>query len=83
MYVCTRKRLKFSRKLICFRGKLCDELEEFILEDDRNSFSLKLEDGENWLYEDGEFAEKNEYQVSILRQPATEALNVAHPSEVG
>jgi len=47
------------------RGKICDELEEFILEDDRNSFSLQLEDLENWLYEDGEFAEKNEYQTKL------------------
>jgi len=47
------------------RGKICDELEEFILEDDRNSFSLQLEDLENWLYEDGEFAERNEYQGKL------------------
>ena len=33
-------------------------------EEDRNSFSLKLEDMENWLYEDGEFAERSVYQVS-------------------
>lgn len=53
------------------RGKLCDELEEFILEDDRNSFSLKLEDLENWLYEDGEFAEKNEYQGKLSELKST------------
>merc|ERR1712025_824046 len=40
------------------RGKLCEELEEFMGEEDRNKYSLELEDAENWLYEDGEFAEK-------------------------
>ena len=35
-------------------------------EEDRNSFSLKLEDMENWLYEDGEFAERSVYQVRGL-----------------
>ena len=37
-------------------------------EEDRNSFSLKLEDMENWLYEDGEFAERSVYQVRGLDQ---------------
>lgn len=53
------------------RGKICEELEEFILEDDRNSFSLKLEDLENWLYEDGEFAEKNDYQTKLTELKST------------
>merc|ERR1712012_263707 len=47
------------------RGKLCEELEDFMLEEDRNKFSLELEDAENWLYEDGEFAEKPEYQKKL------------------
>ena len=49
----------------CFiiRGKISDELEDFILEDDRNKFVLELEDAENWLYEDGEEADKPVYQV--------------------
>ena len=47
------------------RGKLCEELEEFMLEDDRNKYSLELEDAENWLYEDGEFAEKPEYKKKL------------------
>merc|ERR1712232_828290 len=42
------------------RGKLCEELEEFMLEDDRNKYSLELEDAENWLYEDGEFDQRPE-----------------------
>merc|ERR1740129_585890 len=40
------------------RGKISDELEEFIVEDERNKFVLELEDAENWLYEEGEEADK-------------------------
>merc|ERR1712012_224681 len=47
------------------RGKLCEELEDFMLEEDRNKFSLELEDAENWLYEDGEYAEKAEYNQKL------------------
>jgi len=47
------------------RGKVCDELEEFMVEEDRNTFTLQLEDMENWLYEDGEYAEKNVYQNKL------------------
>merc|ERR1719219_2641155 len=47
------------------RGKLCEELEEFMIEEDRNKYSLELEDAENWLYEDGEFAEKPDYQKKL------------------
>merc|ERR1719411_2433945 len=47
------------------RGKLCEELEEFMIEEDRNKYSLELEDAENWLYEDGEFVEKPEYQRKL------------------
>merc|ERR1719412_1873876 len=47
------------------RGKLCEELEEFMLEEDRNKYSLELEDAENWLYEDGEFVEKPEYLTKL------------------
>ena len=47
------------------RGKLCEELEEFMVEEDRNKYSLELEDAENWLYEDGEFCEKPEYQKKL------------------
>merc|ERR1712061_818011 len=48
------------------RGKLCEELEEFMLEEDRNKYSLELEDAENWLYEDGEFCDKPEYQKKLF-----------------
>merc|ERR1712012_1367728 len=42
-----------------------NSVEEFMLEEDRNKYSLELEDAENWLYEDGEFAEKPEYQKKL------------------
>merc|ERR1712012_1351417 len=42
-----------------------NSVEEYILEEDRNKYSLELEDAENWLYEDGEFAEKPEYQKKL------------------
>merc|ERR1712192_143335 len=43
------------------RGKICDELEDFMLEGDREKFSRELTDAEDWLYEDGEFADKKTY----------------------
>merc|ERR1719318_2021409 len=52
------------------RGKLCEELEDFMQEEDRNKFSLELEDAENWLYEDGEYAEKVEYSQKLTQLKA-------------
>jgi len=49
------------------RGKLCEELEDFMQEEDRSKFSLELEDAENWLYEDGEYAEKVEYSQKLTQ----------------
>jgi len=43
------------------RGKIHDELEEYLAEDTRGVFSNQLEDAENWLYEDGEDCEKQVY----------------------
>ncbi|XP_071951442.1 97 kDa heat shock protein-like [Antedon mediterranea] len=43
------------------RGKIYEQLEKFIKEDDRTQFSKLLDDTENWLYEDGEDVEKNIY----------------------
>ncbi|XP_044136774.1 heat shock 70 kDa protein 4 [Bufo gargarizans] len=43
------------------RDKLSGDYEKFVNEDDRNSFILKLEDTENWLYEDGEDQSKQVY----------------------
>merc|ERR1712096_139385 len=49
------------------RGKLCEELEEFMVEEERNKFQMELEDAENWLYEDGEYAEKAEYSQKLTQ----------------
>jgi len=43
------------------RGKIHEELEEYLAEDNRQLFSNSLEDAENWLYEDGEDCEKQVY----------------------
>jgi len=43
------------------RDKLHGALEKFVNEADRDTFSLKLEDTENWLYEDGEDQQKQVY----------------------
>uniref|UniRef100_A0A8C0VFN7 Heat shock protein family A (Hsp70) member 4 n=1 Tax=Cyanistes caeruleus TaxID=156563 RepID=A0A8C0VFN7_CYACU len=56
------------------RDKLCGVYEKFVSEDDRNSFTLKLEDTEIWLYEDGEDQPKQIYidklaELKTLGQP--------------
>uniref|UniRef100_A0A3B3WZY6 Heat shock protein 4b n=1 Tax=Poecilia mexicana TaxID=48701 RepID=A0A3B3WZY6_9TELE len=43
------------------RDKLHGMLEKFVSESDRDTLSLKLEDTENWLYEDGEDQPKQVY----------------------
>ncbi|KAK7073935.1 Heat shock 70 kDa protein 4, partial [Halocaridina rubra] len=43
------------------RGRIYDELEQYISEDDRGKLSLLLEDTEAWLYEDGEDCQKQIY----------------------
>jgi len=43
------------------RGRIYDELEQFISEQDREKFVRVLEDTENWLYEDGEDCKKQVY----------------------
>ncbi|XP_050688436.1 heat shock 70 kDa protein 4-like isoform X2 [Eriocheir sinensis] len=43
------------------RGKIHEELEQFISEADRDKLSLQLEDTENWLYEEGEDCKKQIY----------------------
>ncbi|XP_044773061.1 heat shock 70 kDa protein 4 isoform X2 [Neomonachus schauinslandi] len=48
------------------RDKLSGEYEKFVSEDDRNSFTLKLEDTENWLYEDGEDQPKQVYVDKLV-----------------
>uniref|UniRef100_H0V2D0 Heat shock 70 kDa protein 4 n=1 Tax=Cavia porcellus TaxID=10141 RepID=H0V2D0_CAVPO len=56
------------------RDKLSGEYEKFVSEEDHNSFTLKLEDTENWLYEDGEDQPKQVYvdklaELKNLGQP--------------
>merc|ERR1719341_1996558 len=53
------------------RGKICDELEDFMLEGDREKFSRELTDAEDWLYEDGEFADKKTYTEKLATLRAT------------
>uniref|UniRef100_A0A8C6SFK5 Heat shock protein 4a n=1 Tax=Neogobius melanostomus TaxID=47308 RepID=A0A8C6SFK5_9GOBI len=52
------------------RDKLHGILEKFVTEADRGTFSLKLEDTENWLYEDGEDQQKQVYidKLNELKQ---------------
>lgn len=59
------------------RDKLHGTLEKFVNESDRDMFSLKLEDTENWLYEDGEDQQKQVYidklaELKKLGQPIYE-----------
>lgn len=59
------------------RDKLHGVLEKFVTEADRDSFSLKLEDTENWLYEDGEDQQKQVYidklaELKTMGQPICE-----------
>ncbi|XP_053333018.1 heat shock 70 kDa protein 4b isoform X2 [Clarias gariepinus] len=56
------------------RDKLHGMFEKFISESDRDTLSLKLEDTENWLYEDGEDQSKQVYidklnELKKLGQP--------------
>ncbi|XP_074529460.1 heat shock 70 kDa protein 4b [Halichoeres trimaculatus] len=59
------------------RDKLHGMLEKFVSESDRDTLSLKLEDTENWLYEDGEDQPKQVYidklaELKKLGQPIQE-----------
>ncbi|KAM9741399.1 heat shock 70 kDa protein 4b [Menidia menidia] len=59
------------------RDKLHGLLEKFVSESDRDTLSLKLEDTENWLYEDGEDQPKQVYidklaELKKLGQPIQE-----------
>ncbi|XP_063046115.1 heat shock 70 kDa protein 4b [Engraulis encrasicolus] len=62
------------------RDKLHGLYEKFISESDRDSFSLKLEDTENWLYEEGEDQPKQVYidklaDLKKLGQPVQDRYN--------
>uniref|UniRef100_A0A4W5NFA8 Heat shock protein 4a n=1 Tax=Hucho hucho TaxID=62062 RepID=A0A4W5NFA8_9TELE len=59
------------------RDKLHGVLEKFVSESDRDTFSLRLEDTENWLYDDGEDQQKQVYidklaELKKLGQPIQE-----------
>ncbi|XP_056430906.1 heat shock 70 kDa protein 4 isoform X2 [Hyla sarda] len=56
------------------RDKLSGVYEKFVNEDDRNSLILKLEDTENWLYEDGEDQSKQVYLDKL-----TDLKNLGQP----
>lgn len=43
------------------RGRIHEELEQFISESDKDKFVIQLEDTENWLYEEGEDCKKQIY----------------------
>ncbi|MGH0149811.1 UNVERIFIED_CONTAM: hypothetical protein FKN15_016085 [Acipenser sinensis] len=64
------------------RDKLSGLLEKFVGDDDRDLLSLKLEDTENWLYEDGEDQPKQVYidklaELKKLGQPIQERCQEA------
>uniref|UniRef100_A0A3Q3W9V8 Uncharacterized protein n=1 Tax=Mola mola TaxID=94237 RepID=A0A3Q3W9V8_MOLML len=64
------------------RDKLHGMLEKFVSESDRDALSLKLEDTENWLYEDGEDQSKQVYidklaELKKLGQPIQERYTEA------
>ncbi|KAK5864935.1 hypothetical protein PBY51_016135 [Eleginops maclovinus] len=64
------------------RDKLHGILEKFVSESDRDALSIKLEDTENWLYEDGEDQSKQVYidklnELKKLGQPIQERYTEA------
>nr|XP_057919505.1 heat shock 70 kDa protein 4b [Doryrhamphus excisus] len=64
------------------RDKLHGMLEKFVGEAERDALSLKLEDTENWLYEDGEDQSKQVYidrlaELKKLGQPIQDRFNEA------
>uniref|UniRef100_A0A3P8TII5 Heat shock protein 4a n=1 Tax=Amphiprion percula TaxID=161767 RepID=A0A3P8TII5_AMPPE len=67
------------------RDKLHGVLEKFVNETDRDSFSLKLEDTENWLYEDGEDQQKQVYidKLAELKDELYDHLDELEVTRVG
>jgi len=47
------------------RDKVCGELEDYIKESDRESYSKMLTDYEDWLYDEGEDCEKSVYNTKL------------------
>ncbi|XP_076147847.1 heat shock 70 kDa protein 4b [Alosa pseudoharengus] len=66
------------------RDKLHGLYEKFISESDRDAFSLKLEDTENWLYEEGEDQSKQVYidKLADLKKLGQPVQDRYHESEM-
>ncbi|MEQ2211850.1 Glucosamine-6-phosphate isomerase 1 [Xenoophorus captivus] len=66
------------------RDKLHGMLEKFVSESDRDALSLKLEDTENWLYEDGEDQPKQVYidKLAELKDEQYDHLDEADVTKV-
>uniref|UniRef100_A0A8C6KN38 Heat shock protein 4b n=1 Tax=Nothobranchius furzeri TaxID=105023 RepID=A0A8C6KN38_NOTFU len=66
------------------RDKLHGMLEKFVGESDRDALSLKLEDTENWLYEDGEDQAKQVYidKLAELKDELYDHLDEADVNKV-
>uniref|UniRef100_A0A8C9X6J3 Heat shock protein 4b n=1 Tax=Sander lucioperca TaxID=283035 RepID=A0A8C9X6J3_SANLU len=66
------------------RDKLHGMLEKFVSESDRDALSLKLEDTENWLYEDGEDQPKQVYidKLAELKEEQYDHLDEADVNKV-
>ena len=59
----------FKRKLIllvCFSvSQLSDKYQEFVTDSEREGFTTKLQEVEDWLYEDGEDETKGVYIAKL------------------
>uniref|UniRef100_A0A667YKA8 Heat shock protein 4b n=1 Tax=Myripristis murdjan TaxID=586833 RepID=A0A667YKA8_9TELE len=66
------------------RDKLHGMLERFVSESDRDALSLKLEDTENWLYEDGEDQPKQVYidKLAEIKEEQYDHLDEADVNKV-
>uniref|UniRef100_A0A674PFG9 Heat shock protein 4b n=1 Tax=Takifugu rubripes TaxID=31033 RepID=A0A674PFG9_TAKRU len=66
------------------RDKLHGMLEKFVSESDRDALSIKLEDTENWLYEDGEDQPKQMYidKLAELKDEQYDHLDEADVTKV-
>merc|ERR1712025_393368 len=51
--------------IYAIREKMYEELEQYILEADKEAYSSKLTQTEDWLYEDGEDCEKSVYEDKL------------------
>ena len=63
--------------IYAMRDKLYGELEKYVEEGQRDEFSVQLEDGESWLYGDGEDLQKQAYIDKL------EGFKVIHLTKFG